>query len=277
MVRNAVKFSSLGPREQSVYFAALRAGQHVVDTDFVADVLAVSAPAAALILSRMQRKRAIERIGHGFYAVVSPETLYGRQRRSVDARLVIDALMRRAGLADCYYVGFQSAAFLHGAAHQIPFALQVVVGRQRRPLVVGETQIRFITATQAAIFGVENRAYQDVRLTVSDRERTALDLVDRPSLGGGIEEVARTLGLLLIGADPAKLAAYARRLGHHRTAQRLGFLIEALGLTDFAETVTALHALVGRNVVPLEPGGELTGPVNQRWKVRANVALTEID
>lgn len=265
----------LSHREQSAYFAALRAGRRTLDRDGVAVMLGIAPDYATILLGRLMRKGAVERVGQGLYAVVPPEVLFERRTRGVDPPAVLHALMARHGLADAYYVAYQSAAHLHGAAHQVPVATYVAVTRQLRSVDVGVAAIRFVRILPRALFGIEQRRYQAEPLRVSDRERTALDLVDRPALGGGIEEVARTVRALLEGGDVERLVEYARRLGRRATAQRLGYLLDALEVDWPGATQEQLRATRGRATVLLEPGGRRTGELAGRWGVRVNADMDE--
>lgn len=265
----------LSHREQEAYYAALRAGTHLLDSGTIVTKLGVRPDHAKRILHNLNRKGAVDRVARGQYAVVPPEVLFERHRRGVDPRPLLDELMQRTGLGALYYVAYQSAAQMYDATHQVPFVLQVALARQHRPLRFGATEVRFVRVDPDHFYGIEERRYQGVPLRVSDRERTALDLVDRPELGGGSAEVARTLRSLLDGADTAKLVHYAVRLGNHSAVQRLGYLLELLGLPVAPAALETLQGFRGRVVVPLEPGGALDGEVNRRWRVRVNVDLDD--
>lgn len=273
----SVAADHMSHKEQEAYYAALRAGHRILDKRFVAEAVAVSPGHAVLLLHRLNRKGAVERVGKGQYALVPPEVLSGRRSRGVDLKSSLHALMQRAGVGDAYYVGYQSAAQLHGAAHQQPFVLQVASAWRRRPLRVGSEEARFVSVPRERIFGVEERRYGEVPLRISDRERTALDLVDRPDLGGGMSEVAGTFATLMEDADPLRLAGYAERLGQRQPAQRVGWLLARLSLSGAEPALDALRRLRGPNVVPLEPSGDRDGEVDRDWRVRVNVPLGDPD
>jgi len=109
--------------EQTIYFACQRQGINLLDADIAARLVDVSREHAVNLLSSMARKRALHRIGRGCYVVIPPDVLYGRQTYVVDPHVIIDALMVADGAGDAYYVAYQSAAALHGAAHQLPLAV----------------------------------------------------------------------------------------------------------------------------------------------------------
>ncbi len=112
--------------EQTAYFAALRKGLHVMDVKRLSDVMAVSPSHAPKLLASMARKGALQRVGRGRYVVVSADVLFGRQTFVADPFQVVDELLQREGLSE-YYVAYQSAAFIYGAADQLPQALLVAL------------------------------------------------------------------------------------------------------------------------------------------------------
>ncbi|MBI4494093.1 MAG: type IV toxin-antitoxin system AbiEi family antitoxin domain-containing protein [Chloroflexi bacterium] len=267
----------LSGREQAVYLGALSRGLPLLGIREVQQLAGVSPAHAAALLARLHRKRALDRIGRGVYAVPNPTILFDRQHRGVDATEIIEALMRRLDAAERYYVGYQSAAGLHGAAHQLPMVLQVVSARRHRTIRVGQMEIRFYLTDERRLFGTQTLRYGEARVCLSDRERTAVDLVDRPDLGGGIEEVARTLGALIEGVDTDRLVAYADRFGRRSVAQRLGFLLDAVGRPLLGPPRDRLRSLCGPQVIPLEAGGDPGGPIERTWRVRVNAILDEVE
>jgi predicted transcriptional regulator of viral defense system len=88
--------------------------------------------------------------------------------------------------------------------------------RPRRPLLgagCGEQWIERIERT-----GIEIR--------VTNLERTVADVLDRPSLSGGVEEVWRSLQAVP-ALDPESLLEYVELLGSRTLAARLGFFLDS--------------------------------------------------
>jgi predicted transcriptional regulator of viral defense system len=124
----------LSHREQDAYYAALRGDLRLVDSDALTAKLGISSDYARRILHKLYRKGALDWLAKGQYAVVPPDVLFERRQRGVDPRPLLHALLERMGLAEGYYVAYQSAAQMHDAVHQVPFVFQVALTRQHRPL-----------------------------------------------------------------------------------------------------------------------------------------------
>ncbi|MGA9350655.1 MAG: type IV toxin-antitoxin system AbiEi family antitoxin [Anaerolineae bacterium] len=262
--------------EQTAYFAALRQGVHILDAERVSQLLRVSRPHAVNLLASMARKGALHRVGRGQYVVIPSDVLYQRRSYVADPYQVVDELMKGDGGPD-YYVAYQSAALVHGAAYQLPQALLVAVPSQRRAISLGNSQILFVQVRPEKFFGYQETTYHGSFFQVSDREKTILDCLDRFDLCGGIEEVARTTSSLVTQADADRLLAYLPRMRNQALTQRLGLILERLAgqqaISD--RLLDGLAAQVGRHVYSLDPHGPADGPVHPRWRIRENIAPAE--
>ncbi len=160
--------------EQTVYFACLRHGEQVIATDRASQLAEISRAHAIKLLASMARKGALYRVGRGQYVVVPSDVLYARRSFVADPYLVLNEIMAGDGILK-YYVAYQSAAFVYGAARQLPQSLLVAVPAQRRPIGLGNSRIEFIKVHPGKLFGDTETSYHEATLRVSDREKTILD------------------------------------------------------------------------------------------------------
>lgn len=260
--------------EQTTYFAAARQGLHLLDADDVSRLVDVSRPYASKLLADMARKGALQRVGRGRYVVIPADVLYGRQTYVADPYQIIDALLSENGVPG-YYVAYQSAALVYGAAQQLPQALLVAVPQQRRPITVGSGQILFVQVRAQKFFGYRTARHHETTFSVSDPEKTALDCLDRYNLCGGVDEVSRTVAALLPQLDADRLLAYAPRMDNQALTQRLGLILERLAPQQpVAEALLdGLAGQVGRKTYLLDPHGPAQGPIHLRWRIRENIDL----
>jgi predicted transcriptional regulator of viral defense system len=261
--------------EQTIYFASQRQGVRLLDADLATDLLGVSRKHAVNLLASMARKGALHRVGRGCYAVIPPDVLYGRRSYVADPHLLLHDLMESNGAGDLYYVAYQSAAAIHGAAHQLPFALQVAIPRQRRPIELGRARIQFVQLKPEKLFGFQQVHYHDVPLNVSDREKTILDCLERYDLCGGVAEVARTISGLIEEVEPTKLLDYLQRMDNQALAQRLGLVLERLSTVQQIEggLIDGIAQRAGVHIYALDPHEPQAGVLDSRWRIRENVDI----
>jgi predicted transcriptional regulator of viral defense system len=109
------------------------------------------------------------------------------------------------------------------------------------------------------------------RVEVSDPTRTVVDLLDKPSIGGGIRNVADVLEEYFSGddRDDELLIAYGDRLGNRTVFKRLGYLVETLDVG----TSTVIDACLARRsagLSKLDPSIRSDGSITKRWGLRIN-------
>ena len=131
----------------------------------------------------------------------------------------VPALMVRRNAR--YYVGLLSAAQYHGAAHHRPQEFQVVVERNRPPIVCGAVRVAFVARRNLEAVPVESVNNPRGNGMVSTVEATAVDLVGYMHRAGGVDRVAGVLSELGDEMDPKRLVEacgsasvlWAQRLG----------------------------------------------------------------
>ncbi len=119
---------------------------------------------------------------------------------------------------------------------------------------------------------IETHERDGLELRVTSLERTAVDVLDRPGLAGGVEEVWRSLAALP-AIDPVALLDYVLVLKSARVAARVGFFLESrqAELAIPASTLEALRALRPRQAVHMER--RLGGRLNRGWNLIVPVEL----
>ena len=246
-------------------------GQYFISTREAACVLGVDPGTVWTSLSRARQAGKMVSVTKGGWVPVPPEY------RTVGAPPpvhYIDPMMRHLGHS--YYVGFLSAAAFYGASHQAPMVLQVVTDARLRNRRVGRSRIQFVRRRAIADRRTRLKNVPTGRVNVSTPETTVLDLVEAPSVGAGLSNVATVIGGLLAGGhvDPAKLAEVAKTYPT-TIAQRAGHLIESMArevsvdikLEDLSKLVACT------NYTPLSPSKPATRRLDKRWRVQANTAI----
>jgi hypothetical protein len=119
-------------------------------------------------------------------------------------------------------------------------------------------------------FGVEVRLFEGLPVYVTDLERTLLDGLHRPDLSGGVLTVFRAWREAREKLRTDLLVKYVEQSGRPLMRQRVGFLLEALGIHSFpAETWR--ECLRRGGSMRLVPGGEYGSTYSSRWNLGINV------
>lgn len=104
---------------------------------------------------------------------------------------IIDTMMRHLDVP--YYVGWLTAAALHGSAHHAPQVFQVAVSRHVAARQVGRTRFQVATRGNAPALPVSERTTRSGLARVSTPEVTVLDLASDLALAGGIDNAGTVI------------------------------------------------------------------------------------
>jgi predicted transcriptional regulator of viral defense system len=198
-----------------------RAGP-LITVPVTSEVLHLPRNLAAKTLARWEQQGWLRRIRRGVYASVPLDTL-AREQVIADPWILVPRLF------DPAYIAGWSAAEHWELTEQIFRSVCVVTGRMVRPREQTIQGVPFIFRHLAPerIFGTRTVWRDDTKVQVSDLHRTIVDMLDEPSIGGGIRHVDDCLGVYLgrPDADLEQVIAYAEQLGNGAVFKRLGFLL----------------------------------------------------
>lgn len=249
-------------------------GRHFICSQEAAELLGVRPGEVWASLGRARQARKMASVTKGGWVPVPPEY---REAGAPPPLHYVDPLM--AFLGHPYYVGFLSAAALHGAAHHPPMVLQVVTPARLRSRRIGANRISFVRRSAAAQREMQLANTPTGRVRVSTPATTVLDLAGSPRLGGGVSNIATVVGdLLLSGAlELASLLAVAPAFPK-AAIQRAGLLVQFMAeqTNQEASTVAVLDDLsqmTGTDWVMLVPGLPPTGARDHRWRVVLNAEV----
>ncbi|MCZ2110067.1 MAG: type IV toxin-antitoxin system AbiEi family antitoxin [Dehalococcoidia bacterium] len=236
----------------------------------VAELLQIPVDQVRKRLNQQARKQRIFSPARGLWIPIPPEY---RTWGAVPATYFIDHLMRF--LERDYYVGWLSAAELHGAAHQRPQVFQVAVNAALAQRDFGRVRLRFVTRSHTKDLPRVQMQTPTGQIWVATPELTALDLVDLPRLSGGLNNVATVLIELAQEPrlNPTLLLEIAREFPV-ATVRRLGYLLERFEAdVDLGPLRSLLLSQPRLHDSPLDPRAPLRGERVPAWNVVVNAAV----
>lgn len=231
-----------------------------------AEATGLPRPRTARLLRHLAEEGWVARLRRGLYVTVPLEA-------EDPARWTADPWAIAAAAFSPGYVGGWTALHNWALTDQIFNTTVVITTRAvpRRNRTMGEARFELRHRSEAAVFGIR-RVWRDrVPVDVSDRERTLLDCLDDPSLGGGLTHTAEALATYAESPEVSweKLIDYGDRLGNRTAFKRLGYLAEALELAG-EELIGACLERVSAGFGRLDPALPATGPTVSRWGLQIN-------
>ncbi len=199
------------------------------------------------LLTKHMASGRLVRIRRGLYATVP---------RGIDpARAPVDPYLLATKLGPDVVVTYHAALQFHGKVYSVWNRFHYLTRRRSRNLWFRNMEFVAVQAptvlrTLADLGGgvVEKRHAGGV-VRVTTLERTLVDVMDRPELVGGWEEIWRSLEMVEF-FDLDAVVNYVRRLGPALTAARVGFFLEQ---HKDALMVEEQHLDALRRLAPAQP------------------------
>lgn len=243
--------------------------------DPLADEQQVSHHQLTWLMSMLATSGRIEILKRGTYAVKSP--LFAGE---------IPSFAVAAALIQPMAISHWSALAQHGFTTQLPAMVQASTprkvitpemraGQAHRPRgravwrALG-FEIEYIYVQEKQFFGHQQiwvNNWQQVSIT--DLERTALDLIARPDVFGGMSAAIEVLEENLPRIDFPSLVQYALRYNVGAVIKRLGWLLERFGAA--AGEIVPLQSHPVKTYYRLDPQAPAGRKYSSRWRINENL------
>lgn len=185
-------------------------------------------------------------------------------------------------LVDPAAISHWSALHYHGLTEQasrkvfiltttessVPRARGAGAGQARHGYSVGDTTYHFVQVKPERFFGTERVWIGEVRVTITDPERTLLDGLSMPQYCGDFAEVLHAFEARGAGLNVQRIIEYALKLDA-AAAKRLGWVLERRGVES--SKLEPLASLPIKGYRKLDPTGPRRGPCNRRWMIQENL------
>jgi predicted transcriptional regulator of viral defense system len=163
------------------------------------------------------------RIRRGLFAVVPP----GIAAES----FVVDPYLIAAKLVNDAVIGYHSALAFYGKSYSVTHQFCVLTHSRSKDFTFREDTFRLVLfpkplrGKKQELFGVTTTPHRGCQIRVTGFERTLVDMLDRPELSGGWEEIWRSLESVEY-FDIDKVIEYALLLDNATTIALVGFYLE---------------------------------------------------
>jgi predicted transcriptional regulator of viral defense system len=265
---------TLSPQESRVVLALAEQRRREVGRPEIINLLGVSPKAADNVIESLRRKGWLERASWGKYLVIPSD-------EGPDALGETNLLALASRIADPYYIGYGSAAGHYGLTTQHRRLIVVVTPRRVRERQVGEGRVRIVNPKPGKFFGFAPVDVFGYKIMMSDREKTAIDCIDRPALAGGVGEAASILATASRRFDWLKAADYLERLDSTALVRRFGWLVDHVKAdmpADVRERLLRLAAGGPRTWMGPNPARKVQGVIgyDKSWRLFVNVSREEL-
>ena len=235
-------------------------------TEELAALLAIPGSHVPQRMAALKRRKEIVSPARGLWIPVPPEYASWGAPPAIE---MIDAIMRHLRVS--YYIGWLSAAELHGASHHAPQVFQVAVSDTVRGRTTGRARFIFYHREhiqKVSLVQVETRSGM---VPVSSVETTLLDIACDLVIAGGVDNAANIVIELCEEKCPDMASLAALSWQYPATAsRRLGHLMQNYTEVKGLDTLKAACARRNTALSLLDPQAGFNGPVDQDWYIRIN-------
>lgn len=228
------------------------------------------------LLSTLANAGWIEILKRGAYLVKSP--LYSEE---VPVYAIAAALIQPMAISHwsaCSHHGFttQNPVMVQATTPKKVITPEMRTGKARSPRgravwTVSGHDFEFIHITPNLFWGFRQlwvNSWQQVNIT--DPERTALDLIARPDIFGGLSAAIEILETAINQINMDRLVDYGLMYNMGSVIKRLGWALENLGFAG--NSLERLRAYPVKRYYLLDPGLEETSAIkNSRWHIIENL------
>jgi len=216
-----------------------------------------------VILLRLERRGWIERIEKGKYMIIPLGSKKGEYTLN---EFLIGSLL----VQPCI-ISYWSALNYYGFTEQIPSTvfIQTTSRKKKQEIEIFGVRYKIIRVNREKIFGIEKTWIEEEQITITDKEKTIIDCLDKPKYCGGIIEVAKALKTR--DYNPNKLVNYAERIGNSGVIRRLGYL------NDLFSLQMDISSIKTRNYLLLDPTMPKKGETNAKWRLIINTDLRGVE
>ncbi|MEZ5552878.1 MAG: type IV toxin-antitoxin system AbiEi family antitoxin domain-containing protein [Pseudomonadales bacterium] len=264
---------SLSALESRVVLVLAEQNTREITRRDIIDLLKVSPEAADHVIRSLRKKGWLERASWGKYLLIPPD-------QGPEALGESNVFALASQIADPYYVGYGSAASHYGMTTQHRNVIWLVTPLHLRDRRLLNTEVRIVNLSRKKFFGFSAVNVLGYQVMMSDREKTALDCIDRPDLAGGISEAAYILARACRNMDWEKVAGYLDQIGSIALVRKFGWLVDHTG----ADIPPELRAMLldtagkGRSTTTLGPKAPAKDTLGTQsaWKLRVNISERDL-
>lgn len=263
-----VERSGISGRSRTLLARLTGRGREIVTVDDAVDRLKLGRTEAAKLLARWSEQGWLRRIRRGMYIAV-PVDAEHPERWSADPLVIATAVW-----SPCYFTGWTAGSYW-SLTEQIFRTTIVQTAKRVRSAEQTLLDHRYLVSSTSSAkleWGIRSEWLAATQIRMADPARTIVDVLDDPSIGGGIRHCAEMLGTYFAEYDRSTLLDYGDRLGNAAVFKRLGHLCERLELADdpFLEEC---QQRLSEGIALLDPSAAEYGERDPRWRVRVNARV----
>lgn len=209
-----------------------------------------------VILFRMEERGFIERIEKGKYLIIPLGSEKGKY--------TLHEFVIASYLVEPFAISYWSALHYYGLTEQIPGTVfvQTPTRKKKNQMEIFGVNYQIVRVMEKKFFGIRKEWIEEMPISITDKEKTIIDCLDKPHYAGGIIEAAKALKTGSL--DYTRLRSYALKIDNFAVVRRLGYLCEQLGIP------ISLPLPPSKKYLLLDPTMPANGKNDPKWRLIIN-------
>lgn len=228
---------------ESRAYEALKKNLIIFKTKDLILLLGINRTKAYNIIKALKKKRAIEVIKAGLYAIRGTN------------EFVIGSHLNWPS-----YLSFWSALSYYGFTDQLPKTIFYAAARYKKR----RNNYRYVTISRKRFFGYIKIG----NIIIAEKEKAIVDSLLFPKYSGGIRELISCIRTAINELDKSKLVDYAVKIESRAVLRRLGFILELIGCKE--KILKRIIKKIGRGYELLDPSLKKRNNLNKKWLLDVN-------
>ena len=191
-------------------------------------------------------------------------TLLKKNYYSVTGKIPENIFAIAATVTAPSYISLWTAASYYGFTEQQIKTIQVISTRQYPAINIGNFKIEVITCLPQKFFGYRKQ----LDFPIAEKEKLIVDVLSKPELCGGMEEVRKCLKNAWPEINQKILLQYLRSFKNKSCFARLGHLIDSLKLKN--AIIPELKRNLPKGFIKLNPARQKSRNYNKNWRIIIN-------
>lgn len=213
------------------------------------------------LLHDLTKNKWLFRINKGKYLIMSLEA--GPEPKFSEHEFIIASF-----LAKPYYISYWSALNYYGLTEQVPNTIYVATTKRRLEKNIMGLRFKFTTVRQNKFFGFKKVLINNYSINIAEKEKAIIDCLDFSRNCSGIAEAVKSIENAKKELDINKLIDYAKKMKNKAILNRLGFILELLGIKAGIKP--------SNHYVLLDAFNKNKGTYNKKWKIIENISKEDL-
>ena len=265
------KISGIDEKNRKLLDSLNRSGKNIFSVKEAAKIMELSIKDARLYLAYLARRGWLSRVKPGLYMCVPLGTINPQEYKE-NPWIVANRIF-----APCY-IGGWSAAEHWDLTDQIFKSIFVFTARIFREKEISIQRTDFVLKlVRKENFGhIKGVWVENTKIQVSDPTQTIIDILNDPTVGGGIRHTAEIVENYFASEhrNNEDLLKYISENKNRTVYKRLGFILEALNI-QAPEVIEVCKKNISAGYSVFDPTVKAKGTFNRKWNLRVNVEISK--